>query len=158
MGIIIEPMSEAIFEFFREHSITDFAEQILRSGLSRDGQEVALAEQTFSQLLPEGLQTCNNYLFEIKDVVLGERVGAIWIGVTEEGLREGFIFDLLIHRQYRRKGYAKLAMLKIEEFFLTLNISSIALEVYFENAGARRLYGELGYGVISQSMRKLLKH
>ena len=154
--IVLEPMSAASFERFKAYSVADFAAQMQRTGEWETDRAPALAEASFARLLPEGLLTPDNYLFDIKDSALGECVGAIWAGVVEEERREGFVFDLVIHESCRRKGYARLAMQEIEAFFVTLNVRSIALEVYFDNAGARRLYDESGYQVTSQSMRKML--
>jgi ribosomal protein S18 acetylase RimI-like enzyme len=156
MMIILEPMSVASFERFKAYSIADFAEQMQRTGEWEIDRAPALAEAAFARLLPEGLLTTDNYLFDIKDRALGECVGAIWAGVVEEERREGFIFDLVVHEPYRRQGYAKWAMREVEAFFVTLNVRSIALEVYFDNVGAQRLYAESGYQVTSQSMRKTL--
>jgi ribosomal protein S18 acetylase RimI-like enzyme len=154
--IILEPMSVASFERFKAYSIADFAAQMQRTGEWEIDRAPALAEAAFARLLPEGLLTADNYLFDIRDRDLGECVGAIWVGVVEEERREGFIFDLVVHEPYRRQGYARLAMQEVEAFLVTLNVRSIALEVYFDNAGARRLYAESGYQVTSQSMRKML--
>ena len=156
MKIILEPMSVASFERFKVYSIADFAAQRQRTGEWAIDRAPALAEAAFARLLPEDLLTADNYLFDIRDRALGECVGAIWAGVIEEEQREGFIFDLVVHESYRRKGYARLAMQEVEAFFVTLSVRSIALEVYFDNEGARRLYDESGYQVTSQSMRKIL--
>ncbi|MBK5414301.1 GNAT family N-acetyltransferase [Pseudomonas sp. TH31] len=157
MKISLAPMTAAAYASFKAYSIADFAEQMQRTGQWPSDQAPALAAHSFAEVLPEGLLTPGHYLFEIQDLTLGESVGAIWVGVVEEQLREGFVFDLVIHESFRRQGYAQLAMLQVEAFFKTLNVSSIALEVYADNVGARRLYDELGYQVTSQSMRKSLE-
>jgi ribosomal protein S18 acetylase RimI-like enzyme len=154
--IVLEPMSAASFERFKAYSIADFAAQMQRTGEWEIDRAPALAEASFARLLPEGLLTPHNYLFDIKDSALDDCVGAIWAGVVEEERREGFIFDLVVHEPWRRHGYARLAMREIEAFFVSLKVRTIALEVYFDNVGARRLYDELGYQVTSQSMRKAI--
>ena len=113
--------------------------------------------ENFNASLPQGLQTPNNYLFEMKAVETGPTVGYIWFAVVEkDGLSSAFVYDVEVKPQYRRQGYATAAFEALEPKVRALGLSSIGLHVFARNAGAQALYAKLGYGVTSVNMLKHL--
>ena len=69
----------------------------------------------------------------------------------------GFILDLEIHERFRRKGYARQAMLHWKSWRAAWACSNSACTSSRMNSGARALYEHLGYTVASLNMLKPLE-
>jgi len=67
-----------------------------------------------------------------------------------------FIYNIEIHPQFRRHGYATQAMLKVEGEARRLGAETIRLHVFGHNTAARPLYEELGYVPTNINMAKSL--
>ena len=121
----------------------------------RCNREVSQAD--FAASLPQGLDTPDNYPFEINAGDDGACVGYIWFAVVEKnGLRSAFVYDIEIKPEFRRKGYAEATFNALEPLVLKLGLSSIGLHVFSQNIGAQTSYRKLGYGVTSVNMLKHL--
>jgi ribosomal protein S18 acetylase RimI-like enzyme len=68
----------------------------------------------------------------------------------------GFIYDLLIHAPFRRRGYGRQAMLALEDKAQELGLASLTLHVFEGNTPARDLYAALGYRPEGSYMIKFL--
>ena len=84
-----------------------------------------------------------------------DRVGIIWIGeqVRPDGLT-GFVLDVQVHPDHRRRGHGKAIMVAAEDACRELGMVAIALNVFGQNLTARRLYTNLGYQEMSLALRK----
>ena len=154
---VLVPMSEVAFSKYVDAAIAGYAEQNITSGrwVAADALERSRTEH--EKLLPLGLSTADNYLFDIRDAAGAETVGSLWLGVVERaGLRIAFIFDVRIDEPYRRQGHAKRAFKALEPFVRSLGLATIGLHVFAYNTGARALYESLGYGTTSVNMHKTL--
>jgi GNAT superfamily N-acetyltransferase len=78
---------------------------------------------------------------------VAEPVGFIWLAVEPEFGIKSYIQQLFIKAVYRRQGYAKAAMLALEDWASSVGIGHIALGVFLKNLNARALYDSLGYKV-----------
>ncbi len=65
----------------------------------------------------------------------------------------GYICDLFVKEEYRKKGIGKALLKEAEEWFKKRGISKIFLEVYFDNP-AREYYMRQGYSPIDIKMIK----
>jgi hypothetical protein len=110
------PMTEVEFQTFRESDIAEYAQEHVKSGRWRPEEALQLAEQEFTDLLPDGLTTPNHYLFSIEDKALGTKVGRLWFAVRD-GDREpiAFVFNVVIFTEgglatgiYHRMGCLRL--------------------------------------------------
>ncbi|SDN62390.1 GNAT family N-acetyltransferase [Alkalicoccus daliensis] len=100
--------------------------------------------------MPEGLNTQNNYLF---DVYAGEQlVGMIWLARKDD--KNGFIYDLLIFEKYRNLGYGKAVMQSIEWIAKELGVLKLGLQVFPHNEHAVHLYHSSGFQVTNMKMEK----
>jgi GNAT superfamily N-acetyltransferase len=92
-----------------------------------------------------------------------EPVGLIWLAIEPKVGAKSYILELFVIPAYRRQGYAKAAMLALEDYARSLGIGHIALGVYLKNVNARALYDSLGYKVdatddIDVTMGKSIVH
>jgi ribosomal protein S18 acetylase RimI-like enzyme len=113
----------------------------------------------FDRLLPQGLATPDNLIFEIRagdhEGEVETVVGHLWVAVEWRfGGRSAFVYDLVISPQHRRQGHARRAFLALEEAMAELGIHQIGLHVFADNPGAQALYAGLGYRVTGINMQK----
>lgn len=156
MSILI-PMAAPTFDQYLKQAITGYAEQSIASGRwSREGA-LARSRAEHDKLLPQGLATPDNFLFEITDIESRASVGSIWFGIVERGgVRSAYVFDVRVNLACRRQGYAKRAFKALEPLVRALGLNSIGLHVFAFNAGAQNLYAALGYEVTGINMIKHL--
>lgn len=83
-------------------------------------------------------------------------VGLLWIQVQDKPTPRAFIFNIEIDQEFRRRGYAEQAMLKLEVEAKRLRLESIGLHVFGHNTAARPLYEKLGYVATNINMSKRL--
>ena len=151
------PMSAETFEHYQVAAVAGYAIDNVASGRWPEEGAVERSQADFAASLPQGLQTPDNYLFEITAGDDGVCVGYIWFAVVEKnGLRSAFVFDVEIKPEFRRQGHAAAAFSALEPLVRKLGLSSIGLHVFSQNAGAQALYRKLGYGVTSVNMLKHL--
>lgn len=155
--IRLVPLSDADFDTYLERDIRLYAEENVRAGYWSEAEALDKSRKAHERLLPEGLATKNHYLFAIQEAATGVTVGSLWLMADRETERPtGFIFDLFVDEPYRRKGYARQAMLALEREAHELGLTSLGLHVFAHNPAAFALYQSLGYQVKSLNMTKLL--
>jgi GNAT superfamily N-acetyltransferase len=137
---ILVAMRAENFASYLESSIASYADDNIASGRWPKGGAIECSRAEFERLLPQGLATPNNYLFEIQATDDGPTIGCLWFAVEE--------------REYRRLGHATRAFQALESFVDALGLSSIGLHVFGHNPGAQALYRQLGYHVTGINMLK----
>ena len=137
------PMTQQEYDAFLQISYDSFADD-LTAAQPMMTREAALkeAQSEVAELLPEGLQTKNHYLFAIRDEK-NMQVGYLWYDLLSPG--KAFVDDLLIFAPYRRKGYALQALKLLEE---QLTVPHITLHVFEGNRAARALYEKAGFAYL----------
>jgi ribosomal protein S18 acetylase RimI-like enzyme len=150
----LAPLPPEAFARFRTVSITEYAEDNIASGRwPAEGAEER-SRQSYDELLPQGLATPNQHLFEMRDSA-GASVGTIWLAVIEQAsARHGYIYDVRVEPGHRRQGHARAAFLALEPLARDLGLERIALHVFAHNPGAQALYRSLGYEVTGINMQK----
>jgi RimJ/RimL family protein N-acetyltransferase len=155
--IRLAPMTQPEFEAFLAHEVKDYAEEHVKAGNWSADEALAKSEAEFKQLLPEGKDSKDNYLFSIFDLESGVYVGNVWFAVIERGgPRHAFIYDFRILDEFHRQGYGTQAMLAVESEVQKLGINTISLHVFGHNHAARGLYEKVGYEVTNVNMTKHL--
>ncbi len=157
MSTTLQPMTEAAFERFCERAVVDYAEENVAAGRWPAEGALERSRQDHDRLLPLGLATPGQHLFSIHDGALGADVGTLWLAVTEHpGGRSGYIYDVAIAPEHRRRGHAKAAFVALEAVARELGLGDIGLHVFAHNEGAQALYRGLGYQVTGLNMRKAM--
>ncbi len=152
------PMRDEAFDIFLVESAAGYADDNIRSGrwLPEGAHERALSELKHS--LPQGVDTADNYLFEILAEPGGATVGYIWCAIHDHyGQRSAFVYDLEVKPEFRRRGYASDALEAIQAHVTGLGVGSIGLHVFSFNEGAIALYEKLGFQVTGMNMQKTLQ-
>lgn len=151
-------MQPASFANYRETAVRGYAEDNVASGRWPEEGALQRSYADFDGSLPLGLDTPDNYLYEITDEATHTAVGVLWFAaVVKNGIRSAFVYDLEVASAHRRRGHARAAFQALEPLVKALGLSSIGLHVFGHNPGARALYESLGYGVTGINMLKHLQ-
>jgi RimJ/RimL family protein N-acetyltransferase len=151
------PMNATEYQAFLDVSIREYAEDKVRAGNWRPEEALERSAQDFQKILPDGVVTRDQYLYNIEAEPLGAKVGMIWLARIMQGARPiMFIYDFRTDEPFRRKGYGEQAMHAAEEQAKALGLDTLALHVFGFNHGARALYEKLGYEITNINMAKKL--
>jgi len=150
MTVTLQPMPLERLVAWIENGYTDYLADRMRAGESREVAEDN-ATRSYSSFFPDGLPLPSHRIFEV--LADGETVGQLWIAPQLEGSDQWWIYDIEILEQHRRKGYARTALRLGHAEARALGATSIGLNVFGFNTGARALYEELGYEITSLQMR-----
>jgi len=149
------PFSENDLSSYLEFAIPDYASDKVKAGNWTEDESLERSRNVYAELLPDGVNTKDHYLFRVVADETNEKVGMIWLAVlTEANRTSGFIYDILIDEHLRGKGYGKHAMLAIEEKARSLGLRSIGLHAFGYNEIAIGLYKKIGYKTTNVIMNK----
>lgn len=149
-------MNEAQYLAYLDEAIPGFAAEKVTSGQWSQEEALGLSRKAFQDLLPQGLNTPDNYLYTVQDSQ-GNAVGMLWFGARDRaGRRIAFVYDVSIRAEHRRKGLASRAFLALEDEARMMGLSGIALHVFGFNIEAQKLYSKLGFQPTDISMFKSL--
>ena len=155
--IHLVPMTDAEFRRFLEHDIREYAQSQVRSGNWSEAESLPRSRREHNMLLKDGLKSKFHHLYTIRESESDEAVGVLWFKANLDSSRaSGFVFDLEIDEPYRRRGYARQAMLELEKVARGMGLRQLALHVFAYNEQARSLYESLGYTVASLNLLKEL--
>jgi GNAT superfamily N-acetyltransferase len=152
--IRLEPMDEATYAAWLETTIREYAQEKVEAGnwLAADAQH--RSERDFADLLPEGRATAGHELRVMIDSD-AESVGYAWWVPREQPFgRVAYIYDIAVHPEHRRKGYAQAALTQIEAYARERGMVGVELHVFGWNVGARQLYLRSGYVETNVTMLK----
>ncbi len=156
-------MRATIYESYMEASIRAYADDNVAAGRWPADGAMDRSQRDYASLLPEGLATPDNFLYEINacpditDATPGVRVGYLWFAIVERnGVRGGYVYDLEVFPEHRRQGHAAAAFTAMEKLARDMGLPSIGLHVFANNPGAQDLYAKLGYQVTGLNMIKHL--
>lgn len=145
------PMSQPEFDAFLERSIPEYAADKVRAGNWTEAESLERSRKEFEALLPQGLQSRDNFLYTLHDE--DQAVGMIWIKVDGPG---AFIYEVYIEEKFRGKGHGKSIMLLLEEKAREMGLKTLKLHVFGSNHVARKLYETVGYEITNINMSKNL--
>ncbi|MBU9835843.1 GNAT family N-acetyltransferase [Rahnella sp. L72c] len=153
----LSAMRDTFYPQFFDQLVSDYARENVSSGRWQQENALIRSQGEITRLLPQGLATPDNYLFEIRTEADGETAGYIWFAVSErQGERSAFIYEVSVFPQFRRQGHARAAFLQLEEKVRGLGLTSVGLNVFYKNSAAQALYSSLGYAPTNLTMVKAL--
>ena len=151
------PISGASFPASLETAIAGYAMQNVASGRWPAETALELSRAEHQRLLPEGIASKDNHIFEVRDPATDAVVGSLWLGVQNRtGIPLAYVFNIEIAPEHRRQGHGTRAFEALEPVVRELGLCAIGLNVFAYNTGAQALYASLGYEVTGSSMRKTL--
>ena len=154
---ILMPMRPESYPAYVEASIAGYADDNVRVGRWPQAGAVERSRADFASLLPRGVETPDNFLFEIFGHDKGPVVGFAWLWLDRKhGPVTAYVYDIEIFAEHRRQGHAQRALLALEARAAAAGAVSIGLNVFADNAAAQELYRKLGYATTNFNMRKPL--
>lgn len=154
---VLVPMDDATYPCFLETSVRGYAEKNVTARRWPAAGAVERARIEFERLLPLGLATPDQHLYDIRDLDGETTVGHLWIALQRHpGGASAYVYDVAIVPAHRRRGHARRAFVALESVAAALGADSIGLHVHAHNEGARALYDALGFGVTGLNMVKRL--
>ena len=143
---------------YEEAAITGYAHDNIAAGRWDRTGAVERARADFEFLLPHGLDTPDNFLFEILAGDDGPVIGFAWLAIERKyGPASAYLYDIGIDAAHRRKGHGMRALRALEDFAAGAGARSIGLNVFANNGEAQSLYQKLGYAPTNFNMRKRLR-
>jgi ribosomal protein S18 acetylase RimI-like enzyme len=159
--ITLQPMTPAEYEPWLSAEIQAYADEKVQAGNWTVAEALERSAEEHRKLLPRGLDTPDNWLYMIMpNSAPGAEpaaVGVLWLAVPPWKPPQAFVYDFLIYEPYRRRGYARQALLALEEKVRALGLDTIGLHVFGHNHAARALYEKAGYEITNINMAKKLK-
>jgi ribosomal protein S18 acetylase RimI-like enzyme len=144
-------MSQPEFDLFLERTIPEYAQDKVRAGNWTEAESLERSRKEFAELLPEGLNTKDNFLYTLHDD--NQTVGMIWIKVDRPS---AFIYEVYIEEKFRGRGIGKSIKLLLEEKAREMGLATLKLHVFGSNHVARKLYETVGYEITNINMSKTL--
>jgi ribosomal protein S18 acetylase RimI-like enzyme len=148
-------MDEASFREYRKYLIRGYAADKARAGVWSADEAEDRSEKEVDGLLPEGTATRDHYLYSVRNESGPAEVGILWISTRDSGAgRSLWIYDIMVHERFRRRGYASRILELVEDKARELGAGKVEFHVFGHNLGARALYEKLGYTATSIVMAK----
>jgi len=144
------PMTEEEYGPWKDRGTQDFAKSWIERGVPEE-EARARAEQTNTELLPDGLAT-TDMTFSVLEHE-GTAVGTLWTGLRDG---ETFVYKVESDARHRGKGHGRSLMLLAEAQGIAAGLPAIRLNVFQGNTPAERLYESLGYETVVYHLYKSL--
>jgi ribosomal protein S18 acetylase RimI-like enzyme len=120
-------------------------------------EALELARAETERMLPQGVQTPEQQLLEIRESAEDETVGFLWFTKMKRGTSTtAFIVQIYVEPAARGKGHARAAMSAVESFARDQGLSAVVLHVFAHNTEAQALYKSAGFSVASLNMHKAI--
>ena len=154
-NVTLVEMGEKSFRGYTDHLVRDYAADKVKADVWSAEEAEDRAAKEVEGLLPEGTLTRDHYLYSVRDESVPAEVGILWISPRNSGTgRTLWIYDVIVHEGFRRKGYASRILHLVEDKARELGAAKVELHVFGHNHGARALYEKLGYTPTSIIMAK----
>ncbi len=140
--IKLEPMSPS-----------DYAKDKVENGTWLAEDSLKNAEAEFVKLLPKGLETPNEFLWNVVDE--DQIVGILWAH-HDPAKKSFFVYDILIYDKFQNKGYGQQTLAALDDEARKLGVTKIGLHVFGSNHRALHVYEKMGFVVTDVEMMKTI--
>lgn len=140
--LTLQPMTDERYRAFHQRSLDLYASELLESGSVSDPEVARQASiEEMAGLLPNGLATPDQLLFNaVTDA--GDVVGEVWVALQSE---RAFLYDIMVDPQRRGQGLGTQMLQAAAAVARDHGRTILALNVFGNNDGARRLYERVGF-------------
>ena len=153
----LNPMTESEYQAYRKGAVEEYARERVREGDWQPADALHKAEQEFLRMLPQGVNTQNQYLLSIQADQTDLNLGMLWFAVRGTAPHlAAFIYDFMIYEPFRQRGYGTQALRALDDKARELGIATISLHVFGHNQAAIALYQKAGYEITNLQMAKKL--
>ncbi|MEY9093361.1 GNAT family N-acetyltransferase [Paenibacillus sp. RC84] len=154
--VALEPMSPEQFNEWLQLSVKEYAESKTKAGNVAVEKALEGSAREFKELLPDGLNTADSYIFNATDEESNQIVGTLWIKIRSEQ-QEVFIYGIRMSEDFRGKGFGKQTLQALEAFIKERGFPlKISLHVFGDNEIALNLYRSAGFEATNIRMSKVI--
>jgi ribosomal protein S18 acetylase RimI-like enzyme len=155
--VYLNPMTESEFQAYSKGAMEELARERVREGDWQPAEALQKAEQEFLRMLPQGVNSKNQYLLSIQADQTDLNLGMLWFALRGTAPHlAAFIYDFMIYEPFRQHGYGRQALSALDEKARQLGIDTISLHVFGHNQAAIALYQKAGYQITNLQMAKKL--
>lgn len=153
--IELRNMSSAEFSEYMKYAVDNYAaEKRKGEGYSQE-EALNIAKESYARLLPQGLESKNQFLFSVFEKDNSKPIGILWFAKKMNGEKPyAFIYDIELTSEMRGKGLGKKLMSMTEDAVRKVGCVSIGLHVFDHNTAAVALYEKSGFETTSRMMKK----
>ena len=157
-GVRFVAFTDAEFRGWLLQAVPAFALLNVQEGRWSLAESIEKSQEAHAALLPQGLQTPDQFFVRLQDADSGHDVGTLWWAESDQaGRREAYVYNIEIEQAARRRGYARAAFRELERVAREHGVHRLGLHVFGHNHSARRLYDALGFEPTGITMRKILE-
>ena len=151
MSVMIRKMTEDEFSYVHQWSVEQYTKELMDELQMSEEEAIKKTMEEVSEMLPDGLNTSNNYLMSIIEAESEEMIGFIWtLHEMTDGRKQCFICDFAVWESKQQKGYGKRALDLTEQKAVEAGCQECVLFVNDHNHRAIKLYDKCGYEVLRQ--------
>jgi ribosomal protein S18 acetylase RimI-like enzyme len=160
-GLRGRPITEAEFPTWSARAEQDYAQMLVRSGLTEDQAREKAAADTRA-LLPDGVDTPDTVLTHLvpEQPADAAPLGSLWVRLRGSTLPGGddlaWVFSVEVAEEARGRGHGRALMLLAEQACLAEGVHRLGLNVFTDNTVAVGLYTSLGYRITHRVLGKPL--
>ena len=146
MTIELRRMNQDEYKIFYERSFKHHVRELMdKENMPLEEAEKETTNE-LAEMLPEGMDTKDNFLMSIHRSEDDAWIGFIWtLHEMTEDVKQNFICDFEVYEDYRRKGYATETLELMEKEAKTAGCAESVLFVTNDNEAANALYEKSGY-------------
>jgi mycothiol synthase len=152
-SVVLRPLTAEGFADWAESNVADFAKELMTAAAISWETAIEDAHKQFRELLPDGLATPGQNLWDALDG--DQKVGLLWIAVRDENA--GYVYDIAVDESQRGRGYGRATMDAGAVWCRDNGLKRLGLNVFGQNVVARRLYDSLGYLPVEETFKKSLR-
>ena len=150
MTVRLEPLPPARLPAWIAQRSQNYLESRMAAGEPRElAQE--RASRSREENFPNDRPLDTHLVFDVwaDDTV----VGHLWLGPLPAGSTDWWVLDIAVDEAHRRHGYARSALELGHAAAKQHGATTIGLNVFGYNTGAKELYDSLGYAVTATQMK-----
>lgn len=145
-------MTQEDFELVKGKMIADYTKEKIKYGIWAEEEALELSKETFNTLLAKGINTENNYLYNVIDEE-GNKVAYVWF--ARRGT-EAYLYNIDIFEAYKDKVDYKDLYTLIEDVIFSTDATKISIHIFGYNSELIEKYKEYGFDILDVTLGKKL--
>ncbi|WP_413290754.1 GNAT family N-acetyltransferase [Bdellovibrio sp. HCB337] len=153
--IKLRKMTSEEYTEYRKFSVANYADEKQKGEGLTPEEALKVAQDSYERLLPQGLETPDQFLFSVIEDATQKPVGMLWFAKkSQSGKIYAFIYDVVLNPEKRGQGLGKHLIALMEEEARALGCKSVGLHVFGHNTAAIALYEKSGFHTTNRMMKK----
>ncbi|UQS82513.1 GNAT family N-acetyltransferase [Bombilactobacillus folatiphilus] len=157
--LTLQKMTEKQFQQFCQSQSQEYARQKVSEKLWKADEALSRAQDEFTLLLPDGLQTYHNFFYTIQNIAQ-KIIGYVWFAEVYDSDQPSkpyaFIYDFVILPAFQDRGLGQQALQLVLQKMQQLGYRQVGLHVFGNNQKARHLYQKLGFVETDVTMKHFM--